>query len=124
MTRLAHEAPGVVPVPPCRDVVLLAAIVAELRALVGTDSGPRHLAAAFGVPTFAWFGPADPEIWTPPDPKHATWWTDLPCRACNLTRCAHWTCLPALAPEDAVRRVRDHLERHAPAADLGTAARA
>lgn len=122
VARLVALAPGLRALPPAPDVVHLAAVVAELRAVVGTDSGPRHLAAAFGVPTFAWFGPADPEIWTPPDPRHATWWTDLPCRACNLTRCPHWTCLPSLAPADATRRVLAHLERHAQAPDLGLAA--
>lgn len=122
--RLARAAPGVIALPPMKDIVLLAAVVSELRALVGTDSGPRHLAAAFGVPTYAWFGPADPEIWTPDDARHAVWWTDLPCRACNRTRCVHWSCLPALSSRDAVERVREHLERHAPLADLGPAARA
>lgn len=109
--RLARLAPGIQPLPPAHDVVHLAALVAELRALVGTDSGPRHLAAAFGVPTYSWFGPADPEIWTPPDPRHATWWTSVPCRACNLTRCPHWNCLPELAPSEAARRVLEHLAR-------------
>jgi ADP-heptose:LPS heptosyltransferase len=122
--RLARLAPGVQPLPPAHDVVQLAANVAELRALVGTDSGPRHLAAAFGVPTFSWFGPADPEIWTPPDPRHATWWTSVPCRACNLTRCPHWSCLPELAPAEAARRVLEHLERHDKAPALDLAARA
>lgn len=104
-------------------LVTMAAAIARVAALVGTDSGPRHLAAAFGLPTFSWFGPALPGIWTPRDPRHGVWWTDLPCRGCNRTACPHWNCLPGLAPETGSRLVLDHLERHvrqAPA--LGPAA--
>jgi heptosyltransferase-3 len=32
---------------------------------VGNDSGPAHLAAAFGVPELVLFGPSDAEIWAP-----------------------------------------------------------
>jgi ADP-heptose:LPS heptosyltransferase len=107
------------------DVAALAGALAPLRALVGTDSGPRHLAVAFDVPTFTWFGPAHPDAWTPDDPRHAYWRTDLPCRACERTVCPHWNCLPALAPERAATLVLDHLGRHGrPAAALDPAARA
>jgi ADP-heptose:LPS heptosyltransferase len=32
---------------------------------IGNDSGPAHMAAAFGVPAAVLFGPADPVIWAP-----------------------------------------------------------
>jgi heptosyltransferase III len=32
---------------------------------VGNDSGPAHIAAAFGVPVVALFGPSDPVTWAP-----------------------------------------------------------
>ena len=94
------------------DVAALAGAIAPLRALVGTDSGPRHLAVAFDVPTYAWFGPAHPDAWTPADPRHGYWRTSLPCRACERTVCPHWNCLPALSPAAAAERVLAHLERH------------
>jgi ADP-heptose:LPS heptosyltransferase len=31
----------------------------------GNDSGPAHVAAAFGVPQLVIFGPSDPEVWAP-----------------------------------------------------------
>ncbi len=110
-TRLAALAPGVRVLPPC-GVEALAAIIQQLRAVVGTDSGPRHLAAAFAVPSFAWFGPTHPDTWNPPGELHGFWRTELPCRGCDRTVCPHWNCLPALAPEDGARMVLEHLGRH------------
>jgi ADP-heptose:LPS heptosyltransferase len=108
--------------PDC-GILELAAVIRRLRAVVGTDSGPRHLAAAFGVPTYAWFGPTHPETWTGPGP-HGYWRTPLPCRSCDRTACSHWSCLPALAPEDATARVIAHLETHGTAAGIRPSARA
>ncbi len=51
----------------------LKAILARARLLVTNDTGPRHLAAAFGTPTVALFGPTDPRWTTLPerDPEAA-----------------------------------------------------
>ena len=38
-----------------RDAVLFA----------GNDSGPAHVAAAFGIPQVVIFGPSDSEVWAP-----------------------------------------------------------
>jgi ADP-heptose:LPS heptosyltransferase len=108
LARLAALVPGL-PTLRAPDVAALAGAIAPLAALVGTDSGPRHLAIAFGVPTYTWFGPAHPDAWTPDDPRHRYWRTALPCRTCERTVCAHWNCLPALTPEEASARVLAHL---------------
>lgn len=110
--RLAALAPGVRVLPPC-GVAALAAVIARLGAVVGTDSGPRHLAAAFGVPSYAWFGPTHPDTWNPPGALHGFWRTSLPCRACDRTACAHWNCLPGLSPEHGAQLVLAHLAEHA-----------
>jgi ADP-heptose:LPS heptosyltransferase len=122
--RLRHLAPGLAVLPPS-DVLGLAGVIARLRAVVGTDSGPRHLAAALGRPTYAWFGPTHPDTWSPPGAAHGFWQTTLPCRACDRTACPHWSCLPGLDPDHATELVLDHLERHARStADLRPAAHA
>ncbi len=46
-----------------QTLAALKAILARARLLVTNDTGPRHLAAAFGTPTLALFGPTDPR-WT------------------------------------------------------------
>ena len=109
--RLALLAPAVRALPPC-DAESLAAAIATLRAVIGTDSGPRHLAAALGIPTFAWFGPTHPDTWNPPGAMHGFWRTALPCGGCDLTRCPHWNCLPGLSPAVAAEQVLAHLARH------------
>jgi ADP-heptose:LPS heptosyltransferase len=111
LRRLAALVPDL-PVLTAPDVAALAGAIAPLRALVGTDSGPRHLAVAFGVPTFTWFGPAHPDAWSPNDPRHGLWRTSLPCRACERTVCPHWNCLPGLSADHAAGLVLAHLERH------------
>jgi ADP-heptose:LPS heptosyltransferase len=57
---------------PFRGFRTLSAPLAELKKLlsgaslfVGNDSGPAHMAAAFGVPVVVIFGSSDPEIWAP-----------------------------------------------------------
>ena len=39
--------------------------LASAALFVGNDSGPAHMAAAFGVPSIVIFGPSDPAIWGP-----------------------------------------------------------
>jgi ADP-heptose:LPS heptosyltransferase len=121
VSRLRTLVPRLLALPHC-DVPDLAAVIAQLRAVIGTDSGPRHLAAALGVTSFAWFGPTHPDTWNPPGAQHGYWWSDLPCRGCDRTRCPHWNCMPGLAPADAGARVLAHLEAHGRAPAHGPAA--
>jgi heptosyltransferase III len=41
------------------------ALLSRAALFVGNDSGPAHMAAAFGVPVVVLFGTSDPEIWGP-----------------------------------------------------------
>jgi ADP-heptose:LPS heptosyltransferase len=47
---------------PLADVIRMMACA---QLFIGNDSGPAHIAAAFGVPTVVLFGPSDPVIWAP-----------------------------------------------------------
>lgn len=47
---------------PLRDV---AQLMRDASLFVGNDSGPAHVAAAFGLPMVVLFGPSDAEIWSP-----------------------------------------------------------
>jgi heptosyltransferase III len=41
------------------------ALIAGAALFVGNDSGPAHMAAAFGVPVVVIFGSSDPVVWAP-----------------------------------------------------------
>lgn len=40
-------------------------LMSSAHVFVGNDSGPAHIAAAFGVPVVVIFGPSDPVTWAP-----------------------------------------------------------
>ena len=40
-------------------------LLAGAQLFIGNDSGPAHIAAAFGVPVVVLFGPSDPVNWAP-----------------------------------------------------------
>jgi heptosyltransferase-2 len=74
----------------------LKAIVRRAALMVTNDTGPRHIAAAFGVPTVSLFGPTDPR------------WTLLPAPADGSPREIVLVADPTL-PADEI--ADDHLER-------------
>jgi ADP-heptose:LPS heptosyltransferase len=43
----------------------VARLMRDAALFLGNDSGPAHLAAAFGLPLAVLFGPSDAEIWSP-----------------------------------------------------------
>jgi heptosyltransferase III len=49
----------------CAPLTRVKSLLARARLFVGNDSGPAHIAAAFGVPVVALFGSSDPCIWGP-----------------------------------------------------------
>jgi len=40
-------------------------LIAAAQIFIGNDSGPAHIAAAFGVPVVAVFGASNPVTWAP-----------------------------------------------------------
>jgi heptosyltransferase-2 len=62
---------------------------------VSSDSGPRHIAAAFGVPTVALVGPVDPRFGRSDERRCTELRVDLPCSPCNEPVCPlhHHDCL-------------------------------
>ena len=50
-------------------VRILGALLARAGLYVGNDSGVTHVAAAWGAPVLALFGPTDPAVWAPVGPR-------------------------------------------------------
>ena len=61
-----------------RDVDQLLAALTGADRFIGNDSGPGHLAALLGVPTFTIFGSQLPELFAPQHPR-AAWIDGAPC---------------------------------------------
>lgn len=59
------------------DLVELAALVAQARVVVSTDTGVAHLATAYRTPSVVLFGPVHPRHWGPPAdrPWHRALWS-------------------------------------------------
>ncbi len=61
-----------------RTVTELMGVIEQAGAFLGNDSGPSHLAAFSGVPTFTLFGPQLPEWFAPLHPQ-SEWLEGKPC---------------------------------------------
>ncbi|MDR1192012.1 MAG: glycosyltransferase family 9 protein [Verrucomicrobiales bacterium] len=86
----------------------LLALLGGSRAVIGTDSGPLHLAAAFGKPLLALFGATDPGKTAPRAPltvaKILT--AGLSCQPCLRRHCqrpAAMECLRVITPEQVAK---------------------
>jgi heptosyltransferase-2 len=75
------------------------ACVRRSRLLVSTDSGPRHFAAAFGVPAVALFGPTDPRWSINYHPREIHLQHPLDCQPCAKRVCPllHHRCMRDLS---------------------------
>ena len=73
-----------------RTVAELFSLVDRAGVFIGNDSGPGHLAAFSGVPTFTLFGPQVPEWFAPLHPASA--W--LEGKACPYKPCSDYCRFP------------------------------
>lgn len=80
--------------------------------MVTTDSGPRHIAAAFQVPTIALCGPIDPRWSNNYNPAETVLTHDVECRPCDKKTCplGHQACMRDLGVDRVYAAVRKKLE--------------
>jgi ADP-heptose:LPS heptosyltransferase len=74
-----------------RSVNELTALIDQAGVFIGNDSGPGHLAAFCGVPTFTLFGPQLPEWFAPLHPESVV----LEGKACPYRPCSDYCRFPA-----------------------------
>lgn len=79
--------------------------------LITNDTGPRHMAAAFGVPVVTMFGPTFPE-WTEINFAHERQLSvKVPCGPCQLKKCPlDHRCLKLLSPDMVLTAARELLD--------------
>ena len=94
----------------------LVALVDRAGVFIGNDSGPGHLAAICGVPTFTLFGPQLPEWFAPLHP--AAEWVEG--KACPYKPCSDYCrfatpfCLWNLGEEEVFERIEKFLAAQVP----------
>jgi heptosyltransferase-2 len=95
-------------------VTELLALIDQAGAFIGNDSGPGHLAAFCGVPTFTIFGPQLPEWFAPLHPV-AEW---IEGKACPYKPCSDYCrfptphCLWNISEDEVWLRVEKFAARH------------
>lgn len=72
--------------------------------VVGSDTGPAHIAAAAGVPIVALFGPTDPALTAPRPAERVTAITAPECHHCHRYRCVR-RCLSRIRPETVIAAI-------------------
>ncbi|MBN1395387.1 MAG: lipopolysaccharide heptosyltransferase II [Pirellulales bacterium] len=95
------------------DLGTAKACIRRCRVMVSTDSGPRHVAAALGLPVVTLFGPMLP-VWSEnPTQRAANLVLDLDCIGCHKRVCplGHHRCMRGLSVEMVFEAVGDLLEQ-------------
>lgn len=93
------------------DLGTAKACMRRCRLMVSTDSGPRHVAAAMGLPVVTMFGPMLP-VWSEnPTQRAINLILDLDCIGCHRRACplGHHRCMRDLTVERAFAAVRELL---------------
>ena len=97
-------------------VAELVTLIDRAGGFIGNDSGPGHLAAACGVPTFTVFGPQLPEWFAPLHPA-AEW---IEGKACPYKPCSDYCrfaaphCLGNISEAEVLARVETFVQAHLP----------
>jgi heptosyltransferase-2 len=88
------------------------AVIAQAEAVVTHDIEPMHLAAAYGRPMVAIFGPTDPRLNPPRSPLAKVEWLHLACSPCDQAKCrfGHGDCLSEISSEQVFDSLRRQLQ--------------
>jgi heptosyltransferase-2 len=65
------------------SVAEMSKVIQSLDLFVGVDSGPTHIAASFGIPVVALFGPTSSSRWGPRGKPHEVVSLNLDCAPCS-----------------------------------------
>ena len=85
----------------------LAALLAQADLFVGTDSGPRHIAAGVGVQQVTLMSSQDvAERWTFNRPTEVVLRTNPPCSPCFSSYCSHRRCMDEIGEESVLNACR------------------
>ncbi len=95
----------------------LKAVIKNLDLLICNDSGPRHIAVAFGVPVVCIMGPTKPEYTNSPWERGAVVRVPVECGPCQLAECpTDHRCMKLITPqlviEQAEKIIQSNISSH------------
>lgn len=100
--------------PSAQGLTTLKAFIQQADIVVCNDTGPRHIAHAFRVPSVVLMGPNDPRhTYTPLENTEVTRNEGLECMPCNLKICpyAHHACMQELDPNKVLANIEKMLKK-------------
>jgi heptosyltransferase II len=112
-TEIGRDIAASMSVPPLNligktSVRELMAVLSLCRLVVTNDSGPMHVAAAFGVPIVAVFGPTDHTTTSPLAENCRIIRKEVDCAPCLLRQCpTDHRCMEAISADDVLAGVRE-----------------
>ena len=108
------KVPSVQPNPEDFGLDVLKPFVARCRLMVATDTGPRHVAEAFHVPTVVIMGPTDPRHTETNYAARRVIRVDVPCGPCHLRTCpTDHRCMKRVTPQMVIDAAEGLLEEGA-----------
>jgi len=91
----------------------LMALIRKCSLFITNDSGPMHVAAAFGVPLVAIFGSTDHATTSPYTERAVVVRKDIECAPCKLRECpTDHRCMKAVTADDVVSAAEQLLEKN------------
>lgn len=92
------------------DISELKACLSEAKFVVTNDTGPRHIASAFSVPTFVLIGPMDECYTSYRTERTYLFMKDLSCRPCNKKICPKdHSCMRLISVDEVFQKIREVL---------------
>jgi heptosyltransferase-2 len=94
------------------DLALLKCLIKRCNLLVTNDTGPRHYAVAFNIPTLVIMGPTDPRYTDANLENTFVLRIELDCSPCHKSRCPlNHECMRMITPENVMQESNILLER-------------
>ncbi len=111
--QIARQAEALDTTDPILPLSYLKALVRRAAMMITTDTGPRHIAVAFGVPVVCLMGPTDPRYTNYCLDESIVIRRELPCAPCHMKECplGHHDCMQKIAIEDVVTAGEQLLRR-------------
>ncbi len=110
---IAAEAQALATVDPVFPLSTLKALVRRARLMVTTDTGPRHVAVAFGVPVVCLMGPTDPRYTNYCLDETVLLRKELECSPCHRKVCplGHQNCMRMIGVDEVLQACVQVLDR-------------